>query len=151
MAGKSNSYQSDLLKLIFNATAPSGALANCAINATSSPLTNLYVALHTADPTNSGNEGSSEISYTGYSRVAVARTTGGWTVSGSSPTQVVPAANIVFGAMTAGTGGTVTNWSVGVASSGATAILYSGTVTPNITVSNGVTPELTTASTVTED
>ena len=44
----------------------------------------------------------------------------------------------------------ITHWSVGVASSGATKILYSGTVTPNISVSNGVTPQLTTATAVTE-
>ncbi len=39
---------------------------------------------------------------------------------------------------------------MGVATSGATKLLYSGTVTPNIVVSNGVTPVLTTASTITE-
>jgi hypothetical protein len=30
-------------------------------------------------------------------------------------------------------------------------LLYKGTVTPNIAVSSGVTPRLTTASTITED
>lgn len=142
MAGKGATFENDLLKLIFNAT----AVGNIADNAASSPLTNLYVALHTADPTDGGTQSSSEATYTGYARVAVARTSGGWTVTGSS---VSPAAAIIFPACTAGTN-TITHWSVGAASSGATKILYSGTVTPNISVSNGVTPQLTTTTAVTE-
>jgi hypothetical protein len=47
---KSNAFENDLLKLIFNAT----AIANLADNAASSPLTNLYVSLHTADPGEAG-------------------------------------------------------------------------------------------------
>ena len=143
---KSDTFESDLLKLIFQAT----AIANIADNAATSPLTNLYVALHTADPGETGVQNTSEIAYTSYARVAVARTSGGWTLSGTSPTQVAPAATISFPAGTGGTG-TATHWSVGVASSGATKILYSGTVTPNIVCGNGITPQLTTASTITED
>ena len=141
---KSDFLENALLKLIFTAT----AIANIADNAASSPLTNLQVALHTADPTDSGAQNASEISYTGYTRVAVARTTGGWTVTTNS---VVPVAAITFGTMTAGTGGTASFASIGVASSGATNVLYSGAISPTITVANGVTPSLTTASSVTED
>jgi hypothetical protein len=140
---KSSAFDNDFLKLLFNAT----AIVNIADNAASSPLTSLFVALHTADPGAGGTQSTSEISYTGYARVSVARTTGGWTVTGNS---VSPVAAITFGAMTAGTGGTATFWSVGVATSGATKILYSGAISPTIAVSNGVTPQLTTSSTVTE-
>lgn len=140
---KGATFDDDLLKLIFNAT----PVANIADNAASSPLTNLYAALHTADPTPAGNQGSNEISYTGYARVAVARNSGGWTVTGAS---VSPAAAIIWGQMTAGAGGTASFWSVGVASSGATKLLYSGAISPTIVVANGVTPELTAATTVTE-
>lgn len=145
MAGKSDVFENDLLKLIFQAT----AIANLADNAAASPLTSLYVALHTADPGDAGNQSTSEATYTGYSatRPSVARTSGGWTVTGNS---VSPVAAISFGACTAGTN-TITHWSVGTAASGTGKILYAGTVTPNISVSNGVTPQLTTASTVTED
>ncbi len=143
MAGKSDTFENDWLKLIFNAT----AIANMADNAAASPLTDLYVALHTADPTDAGVQTASEATYTGYARVAVARTAGGWTVTGNS---VSPVAAISFGACTAGAN-TITHWSVGVASSGGTKILYAGSVTPSISVSAGVTPQLTTASTVTED
>ena len=140
---KSNTFENDLLKLIFNAT----AIANIADNAAGSPLTNLYVGLHTADPGEAGTQDTSETTYTGYARVAVARTTGGWTVTGNS---VSPVANIVFGLWTAGSG-TITHFSVGVASSGSTKILYSGTVTANIVLGAGVVPTLTPSTTITED
>lgn len=143
MAAKGSTFDNDLLKLIFNAS----AIANIADNAATSPLTNLYVSLHTADPTVGGNQTSSEISYTGYARVAVARTSGGWTVTGSS---VSPASTISFGQMTAGAGGTVTHVVVGTASSSTGKILYYGALSPNIIVANGVTPQLTTSSTITE-
>jgi hypothetical protein len=140
---KGDTFENDLMKLIFQAT----AIANIADNASSSPLTSLYVSLHTADPGETGVQNTSETSYTGYARVAVARTAGGFTVTTNS---VSPAANIDFGICTSGTP-TLTHFAIGVASSGATKILYKGTVTPNIVVAPGVTPRLTTASTITED
>ena len=140
---KSNAFENSLLKLIFNAT----AIANLADNAASSPLTNLYVSLHTADPGEAGDQSTSEATYTGYARVAVARTTGGWTVTNNS---VSPVANIDFPNCTGGTN-TITYFGVGTASTGAGVLYYSGTVSPSISVSSGVTPRLTTASTITED
>lgn len=139
---KGNTFENDLLLLIFNAT----AIANIAQNGTS-PLTDLYVALHTADPGEAGAQNASECAYGSYQRQAVARSGSGWTVSNNS---VSPAANIDFPAASSGTE-TVTHFSVGVAVSGATKILYSGTVTPNIAVTTGVTPRLTTATAITED
>ena len=49
---KGNTFELDLLALIFNAT----AIANIADNAAASPLTSLYVALHTADPGEAGSQ-----------------------------------------------------------------------------------------------
>jgi hypothetical protein len=140
---KGNTFENDWLKLIFNAT----AIANIADNAASSPLTNLQVSLHTADPGETGDQTTSEATYTSYARVAVARTSGGWTVTANS---VSPAANIDFPAATGGTN-TITHFGVGTAASSTGKLLYKGTVTPNISVSNGVTPRLTTASAITED
>lgn len=140
---KSDAWENDLLKLLFNGT----AVANIADNAASSPLTNLYVSLHTSDPGEAGNQTTNETSYTSYARVAVARTSGGWTITANS---VSPVANITFPACTGGTA-TITHFGVGTASSSTGKLLYSGTVTPNISVSNGVTPQLTTASTIAED
>jgi len=141
---KGNTFETDILGLVFNAT----AIANLADNAAASPLTNLYVALHTGDPGEAGNQSTNEIAYTGYARVAVARTSGGWTVGAGT---VSPAADITFGEMTGGAGGTATFASIGVAASGATKILYSGALSPTIAVTTGVIPVVKTTSTITED
>jgi len=139
---KSDALENDLLDLLFKAV----AIADLAENDTTSPATNLYVSLHTADPGEAGTQATSEVTYTSYARVAVARGAG-WTVTGSS---VSPAANIDFPAGTGGSG-TATHFAVGTGSSGAGYLMYSGTVTPNIVTGNGVTPRLTTASAITED
>lgn len=140
---KGNTFENDLLKLIFNAV----AIANIADNAAASPLTNLRVTLHTADPGEGGSQTTSEATYGAYARVNVARTTAGWTVTANS---VSPLANISFPACTSGSN-TITHAAIGTASSGAGKILYKGAVSPNISVSAGVTPRLTTASAITED
>lgn len=140
---KGNTFENDLLKLIFNGT----AIANIADNAASSPLTNLYVSLHTGDPGEAGDQTTSECAYTSYARVAVARTGSGWTVTDNS---VSPAAEIAFPAATGGTE-TVTHFAVGTATSGTGKVLYKGTVTPNISVTSGVTPKLSTSTAITED
>lgn len=143
---KSDYFENALLALIFNGT----AIANLADNAGTSPNTNLYVALHTADPGEGGGQTTNEIAYTSYARVAVARTSGGFTVSGTSPTTVNPVSTISFPAGTGGSG-TATYFSIGTASSGAGHILYSGAITPSIVCGSGITPQLTTATAVTED
>jgi hypothetical protein len=140
---KGSTFCNDLLKLIFNAT----AISLIADNTATSPLTNLFVALHTANPGAGGSQTTSEATYTSYARVSVARTTGGWTAASAGSTS--PVANITFPAATGGSE-TETYFSVGTVTSGAGKLLYVGTVTPNIVVSNGVTPQLTTASTISE-
>ena len=138
-----NTFENDLMLLIFNAT----AIANIADNAASSPITNIEYALHTADPGEAGDQTTSEVAYTSYARVAVARTSGGHTVTGNS---VSPVANIDFPAGTGGSG-TATYFSAGTAHTSTGKILWSGTVTPNIVTGNGVTPRLTTATAITLD
>lgn len=141
---KSNTFENDLVKLVFNGT----AIASLADNAVASPLTSLYISLHTADPGEAGDATTSEISYTGYARQAVARSAGGFTVSGNTATLT---ANVDFPAMSGGAGGTVTHFSVTTAVSGATKILYSGAVSPNYVVAIGSVPRLTSGTTITED
>jgi hypothetical protein len=111
-------FENDFLRLIFNAT----AIANVADNAATAPLTSLYVSLHTADPGEAGDQTTGEAAYTGYARVAVARTSGGWAVTADS---VSPVAAVVFPACTGGSA-TVTYFGVGTAASGAGKLLYSG-------------------------
>lgn len=144
---KSNTTETNVLKVIFTNTTWAGVGDSTGIVG-STTAGSLFISLCTADPGETGDQTTSEISYTGYARVAVARTTGGWTVSGNS---VSPVATIGFAQMTAGAGGTVTFFGVGKSTSGTGELLYSGTVSPNITVSNGVTPQLTIATAVTED
>lgn len=141
---KGDTFENDLLKLIFNAT----AIANIADNAASSPLTQLFVSLHTADPGEAGTEATNETAYTGYARIGVNRNSGGWTVTGNS---VSPTANIDFGACTASPGAAITHCAIGVAVSGATKILYKGAISPSITMAIGVVPRILAGSTITED
>jgi len=145
---KGAAYANSLLLLIFNAT----LFANVAINATSSPITSIFAALHTADPGTAGDQTTSEMTtgaYAGYARVGVLRQSGagGFTVTTNS---VSPQAAITFPAGTGGSGATATYFSVGTLTSGAGVRLYSGTITPNIVCGNGVTPSLSTATAITE-
>jgi len=139
---KTTTYANSLLLLIFNAT----TFANVANNATTSPITSIFASLLTADPGTTGDQTTNEITYTGYARVGVTRTSGGWTVTTNS---VSPVAAITFPAGTGGTG-TATHFGLGSLTSGAGVRFYNGTVTPNIVTGNGVTPSLSTATTVTE-
>lgn len=144
---KGDTFENDLLKLIFNGT----AIANIADNAAASPLTNLYLALHTADPGESGSQTTSECNYTSYARQAVARTSGGFTVTANS---VSPAAEVVFPNPTNATSlpQTALFFSIGTAVSGTGKILYSGAISPTIVISNtGTSPRLGTGTAVTED
>lgn len=139
---KGNTCEENILKLIFQAV----AFADIAENDTTSPSTNLSVALHTADPGEAGTQLTNETAYTGYARVNVARTTGGWAITGSS---ISPVANIDFAECTASPGAALTHWSIGTGVSNF--LMYSGTITPNITMAVGVIPRIKTTSTITED
>jgi hypothetical protein len=131
---KSTTFANDLLELILNAT----AIANIADNASSSPLTNLYLSLHTADPGVGGSQLTNETSYTNYVRVAVARTAGGWTVAGA----VGENAALVQFAQCGVTGATITYIAIGTASSGAGLVLYAGPLNSSLAVANGIQPQI---------
>ena len=144
---KSNTFESDFLALIFNNT--NVALVGDATGVRgSSTAGSLYFSLHTADPGEGGNQSTNEISYTGYARVAVARSGAGFTVSGNTAATV---SNIDFGTMTAGAGGTAPIWGIGTDASGTGKLLYKGALSPTIAVSNGVTPRINSGTCVTED
>lgn len=121
---KGNATENDLMKFLFNETAMP------AYGST------LYVSLHTADPGEAGTQTTSEAAYTGYARVAVARTAGGWTVAAN---QAANTAEILFPECTGGSS-TVTHVAVGTALSGAGQLLYSGALTASISISNLITP-----------
>jgi hypothetical protein len=143
---KSNTFENDLLLLIFNNTNIS-LVGDATGLRGSSAAGSLYLALHTADPGEAGDQTTSEATYTGYARVPVARTTAGFTVSGNAASL---AAAVDFPAGTGGSG-TATHVSIGTSSSGAGKVLYKGALSPSIVTGNGVTPRVNAGQVVTED
>ena len=134
----SNSAETAIMKLIFQAV----AWGNMADNAVVTPQTNHAMSLHTADPGDAGTGATSEATYTSYARVNVARSTGGWTESAGA---VTPVAAITFPAATGGAS-TITHCAAGMTGGGASVLHMRGTVTPNISVSNPTQPSLSTAT-----
>jgi hypothetical protein len=131
----SNAFETSLLSLLFE----NANIANVG-DATglrgSSTAGVFYISLHTSDPGEAGGQTTNEISYTGYARVSVARSTAGWTVSGNS---VSNDGAITFGACTAGSG-TATHFGIGSDVSGAGNLFMSGALTGSLAISSGITP-----------
>lgn len=139
---KNNAWENDLLLLLFNNDATTLDIGDSSGLQPSGGAGSFYISLHTADPGEGGNQGTSETSYTGYARVAVARSAAGFTVAGTAPTKVTNAALITFGACTVGTP-TIRFFGIGIsATAGDTgALLYSGQLTADLAVSPGITPQ----------
>jgi hypothetical protein len=130
---KADGFENDVVKLVFQGV----PIANIADQAASSPLTVLWVSLHSADPGEAGNQSTSELSYTGYGRVPVNRSTsGGWSVSGSTASNTVA---VTFGLNTA-TAQTASHAGIGTTSGGTGKLLYSGQLTASLNITVGVTP-----------
>jgi hypothetical protein len=133
---KGNTFENELLLLIFNNTAIAliGDASGLQPSATAGSL---YVSLHTGDPGEAGNQTTNEAAYGSYARVAVARSGSGWTVSGNS---VVNAALVQFPQCTSGSE-TETHFAIGTASSGTGKILYKGALSASLAVSSGIQPQ----------
>jgi hypothetical protein len=144
---KSNTFENDLMLLIFNNTNIADIGDATGLRG-SSAAGSLYWSLHTADPGEAGSAITSETAYTGYARVAAARSGAGFTVTANS---VSPPSNVDFGECTASPGAALTHFGIVNTSSGAGKLLYKGTLTPNITMAVGVIPRIKTTSTITED
>ena len=143
---KSNSWENGLLLLLFNNTAFAN-VGDASGLQPSGTAGSLYVSLHTGDPGDAGDQENNEANYTGYVRVAVARNGSACVVTNN---EVSPASDITFGTCTAGTN-SVTHFGIGTAASGPGVLLYSGSVTPTISVTNTVTPVLNSATKITEE
>ncbi len=140
-----NAAITDLLKLLLNNTTWAGVGDTTGIVGSGS-AGNWWMGLYTSSPGAGGDQTTNEISYTGYARVAVARTAGGWTVSGNPATLT---STISWPQMTGGAGGTATFVGFGKSQTGAGELVLFGAVSPTIAVANGVTPQLTAGTTVT--
>jgi hypothetical protein len=121
---KTTAFANNLLQLIYQNTALAniGNASGLAGSSGAGSPGSLYVSLHTSDPTTSGNQSSNEANYTGYARVAVARSGAGWTIAGN---QAANAAIIQFNACTGGSN-TINFFGIGTALSGAGNLLWSG-------------------------
>jgi hypothetical protein len=117
---KSNTFENQVVALTFNGTVLPWSNSN------------LYVALHTADPGEAGDQTTNEATFTSYARVAVSRDGAGWTVAGN---QSGNTGEITFPECTGGAN-TITHVSIGLAASGPSQILYSGALTASLSVSN---------------
>lgn len=97
-----------------------------------------YVSLHTASPGVTGTPSTSEATYTGYARVAVPRSSAGFSTTAGA---MQNAAAVAFPACTAGSN-TVTYFAVNMVGTGGVAgdLMFFGSLASALTVSAGVTP-----------
>lgn len=141
---KSNSHETALLQLEFNAT----AYADIAENDTTSPLTAFYVSIHAGSPGEGGNQTTNEAAHTGYAREPVNRNSGGWTVTGNA---VENTGIVQYDECTAGTT-SATHFGIGTDVSGAGRLTRYGALGATIEISAGITPNFPAgAIDVTED
>ena len=145
MAGsKTNTFENDVLELIFKNT----DIANLGDTAGVQGATgagSLYVALFTADPTETG--GGTEATFGAYARQAVARSGAGWTVTTNTAQN---AALVTFPEATSGSE-TITHFGIFDLITGGT-MLFHGDVDTSRLVATGVTLEYAiNGITITED
>lgn len=132
--------QSSILSLLLRGE----AIGGFADNAASAPVEDLYVSLHTADPTDLGDQNDNEVAYTGYARAHIKR------APGSPRFEVVagvasPSDPIDFPQVSAGSA-TITHVGVGVTPSGPGRPLFFGELVTPLEIEAGDIPRLTTAS-----
>jgi hypothetical protein len=137
-------FQTDILALLLRGE----AISAFAINATSGPVTDLYLSLHTADPTDTGDQNDFECTCTGYARVQIGRSaivTPRFEVADGVAS---PSDPIDFPLISAGTA-TITHVGIGAFSSGAGRALLFGELTAPFDIEPGDIPRLTPESTFT--
>lgn len=136
MSDLTNAAETDLLQLLFeNADWTNIGDAGGLQGSTSAG--SWYISLHTGDPGEAGDQTTNECAYTSYARVAVARSTAGWTVTGDT---VANDAAVTFPAATGGSE-TATHFGIGTDSSGAGNLIIKAALTSSLAISSGITPE----------
>jgi hypothetical protein len=120
MSAFSNSLENDFLLHYFqNADIANVGDAGGLQNSTTAG--SLFVSLHTANPGEAGSQTTSECAYTNYARVAVARSSAGWTVASNA---VSNAAAVTF--PESDTSETAMFWGIGRSTSGAGTLDFYG-------------------------
>lgn len=130
-----NAFETALLTLYFN-NVDHANVGDAAGIQNSAAAGSFHISLHTADPGEAGSQTTSEATYTSYARVAVARSSAGWTIAGANASN---AAAVTFPAATGGTN-TITHFGIGSDSSGAGNLFFSGALSASLAVSSGITP-----------
>ena len=132
---KANTTENDVLKMLLQGTDPSYRVG-----------ANLYLALFTADPGETGSI-AAEATYTSYARITLVKSTA-WTDGGSTFSN---AALLQFPQCTGGSN-VLTHVAIITTSSGAGQILYKGALNASLTVNNLIQPQFSIgALTVSED
>ena len=124
----SDTDETALLKLMFQNVAWAG-VGDASGPQPSAAAGSLFVALFTADPGEAGSF-ANECAYTGYARQAIARSTGGFTVSGTAPTIVSNAAAVTFPNCTASPGAALTYFAFCTAVTGGRVVLSGAFTSP---------------------
>jgi len=133
---KTTAFETDFLELIFN-NANIANIGDTTGVRGSSAAGSLYVCLFTGDPGEAGSI-ANECDYTGYARVAVARSAGGWTITGDTASNT---AAVTFGECTAGSE-TATHFGIAAADVESTAdLIFYGTLDSSLAISSGIIPE----------
>lgn len=132
----SNNFENGILLLVFNNTAFAG-IGDASGLQPSATAGSLYVSLHTGDPGEAGSQTTNECAYGSYARQAVARSSGGWTVSGNLASNN---GAITFPEATSGSE-TATHFGIGTDVSGAGTLLFSGALDASLAISSGIVPE----------
>ena len=136
-------FENGILRLLFNNVNLANVGDNTGLQG-SGTAGEFYVSLHTADPTNEGNQASHEANYTGYARASVPRTTAGFTVVSNT----VSNANLIsFPTCTAGNN-TITHVGVGYSQTGNGTLQFFASLTSTLAVSQNITPGFTANSLV---
>lgn len=137
MVGKNGAFQDDLLAHYFENAAHADVGDAAGLPVSIGPGS-IFHSLHTADP-DGGTQSTSEHIWTPYGRIAVGRAGANWDIASGIADN---AAAITWATKTGGGDETATHTGLGFATSGATALYYSGANTPNLSVTNGVQPEI---------
>lgn len=126
----SNTAENDFLKCLLQGTDPSWRAG-----------ATFYLALHSSDPGEAGDQTTNEVAYTSYARVALTKASD-WTDAGSTFTN----ANLEQFPTCTGLTATATHFSIGTDASGAGVRLASGVLGSSLAISNGIQPQFPVAS-----
>lgn len=137
-----NAFANDLLKLIFHGQ----PISNLASNAAITPATQFWLSLHVSDPGANGTQETSEVSYTGYTRVYLQRDDDDWVIAAN---KVSPVGRVEFPEMTGGIESLAMYVGIGMSGTGAGKLLMRGKLNPTIQCRLGVVPAIKQGASIT--